>query len=234
MAEHEESRCENCIIRELNSLKALKKEELKAISDSKITRRIKKGEALFQEGEKLGGVFCVRNGVSKLSKISDNGKDQIVKIASKGEVMGQRSVISEEATNLSAVALNDMEVCFIPKNNIIERIQDNPAFTQAILKHMAQELKIADDFIVNMAQKTVNQRLAEILLYLNTTFGSDEEGYLALILSRADIADVAGTATELCIRTLAKLKKQGLIETKGKRIKILDQSGLEQLKDGFS
>ncbi|MEH6656800.1 Crp/Fnr family transcriptional regulator [Leeuwenhoekiella marinoflava] len=234
MAEHEESRCENCIIRELNSLKALKKEELKAISDSKITRRIKKGEALFQEGEKLGGVFCVRNGVSKLSKISDNGKDQIVKIASKGEVMGQRSVISEEATNLSAVALNDMEVCFIPKNNIIERIQDNPAFTQAILKHMAQELKIADDFIVNMAQKTVNQRLAEILLYLNTTFGSDEEGYLALILSRADIADVVGTATELCIRTLAKLKKQGLIETKGKRIKILDQSGLEQLKDGFS
>ncbi|RXG31945.1 Crp/Fnr family transcriptional regulator [Leeuwenhoekiella marinoflava] len=233
MAEHEESRCENCIIRELNSLKALKKEELKAISDSKITRRIKKGEALFQEGEKLGGVFCVRNGVSKLSKISDNGKDQIVKIASKGEVMGQRSVISEEATNLSAVALNDMEVCFIPKNNIIERIQDNPAFTQAILKHMAQELKIADDFIVNMAQKTVNQRLAEILLYLNTTFGTDEEGYLALILSRADIADVVGTATELCIRTLAKLKKQGLIETKGKRIKILDRSGLQQLKDGF-
>lgn len=233
MAEHEESRCENCIIRELNSLKALKKEELKAISDSKVTRRVKKGEALFEEGEKLGGVFCVRNGVSKLSKISDNGKDQIVKIASKGEVMGQRSMISEEATNLSAVALNDMEVCFIPKNNITERIQDNPAFTQAILKHMAQELKIADDFIVNMAQKTVNQRLAEILLYLSTTFGTDEEGYLALILSRSDIADVVGTATELCIRTLAKFKKQGLIETIGKRIKILDQSGLEQLKDGF-
>ena len=52
MAEHEESRCENCIIRELNSLKALKKEELKAISDSKVTRRLKKGEALFKEGEK--------------------------------------------------------------------------------------------------------------------------------------------------------------------------------------
>jgi len=233
MAEHEESRCENCIIRELNSLKALKKEELKAISDSKVTRRLKKGEALFKEGEKLGGVYCVRNGASKLSKISDNGKDQIVKIAAKGEVMGQRSVISEEATNLSAVALNDMEVCFIPKNNITNRIQDNPAFTQAILKHMAQELKIADDFIVNMAQKTVNQRLAEVLLYLDTTFGTDKEGYLVLILSRADIADVVGTATELCIRTLAKFKKQDLIETKGKRIKILDHSGLEQLKDGF-
>ncbi|HAX15782.1 MAG TPA: Crp/Fnr family transcriptional regulator, partial [Leeuwenhoekiella sp.] len=186
MAAHEESRCENCIIRQLNSLKALKKEELKAISDSKETRTIKKGEPLFKEGEKLNGVFCVRNGVSKLSKISDNGKDQIVKIASKGEVMGQRSVIAEEATNLSAVALNDMEVCFIPKTNITARIEDNPAFTQAILKYMAQELKLADDVIVNMAQKTVNQRLAEVLLYLDKTFGQDDEGYLALILSRSD------------------------------------------------
>ena len=233
MAKHEESRCENCIIRELNSLKALQKEDLKAISDKKVTRKVKKGEALFQEGDKLGGVFCVRNGVSKLSKISDNGKDQIVKIASKGELMGQRSVISEEATNLSSVALNDMEVCFIPKNEITERIQDNPAFTQAVLKHMAQELKMADDFIVNMSQKTVNQRLAETLLYLSNTFGTDEEGYISLILSRADIADVVGTATELCIRTLAKFKKQGLIATSGKRIKVLDESGLAQLKDGF-
>ena len=233
MAAHEQSRCENCIIRQLNSLKALKKEELKAISDSKETRTIKKGEPLFKEGEKLNGVFCVRNGVSKLSKISDNGKDQIVKIASKGEVMGQRSVIAEEATNLSAVALNDMEVCFIPKTNITARIEDNPAFTQAILKYMAQELKLADDVIVNMAQKTVNQRLAEVLLYLDKTFGQDDEGYLALILSRSDIADVVGTATELCIRTLAKFKKEQLLETKGKRIKLLDKKGLTQIKEGF-
>ena len=147
--------------------------------------------------------------------------------------MGQRSVIAEEATNLSAVALNDMEVCFIPKTNITARIEDNPAFTQAILKYMAQELKLADDVIVNMAQKTVNQRLAEVLLYLDKTFGKDDEGYLALILSRSDIADVVGTATELCIRTLAKFKKDQLLETKGKRIKLLDKKGLTQIKEGF-
>ena len=233
MAPHEQTRCENCIIRELNSLRALKKEELKAISDSKEMRVIKKGEALFKEGEKLGGVYCVRNGVSKLSKISDNGKDQIVKIASKGEVMGQRSVIAEQTTNLSAVALNDMEVCFIPKHNITAGIQDNPEFTQAVLKYMAQELKVADDVIVNMSQKTVNQRLAETLLYIENNFGLDAEGYLALILSRSDIADVVGTATELCIRTLAKFKKEELIETKGKRIKLIDKKGLNQLKNGF-
>ncbi|TXK73137.1 Crp/Fnr family transcriptional regulator [Mesonia sp. K4-1] len=233
MSDHEHSRCENCIIRQMNSFKALKKEELKQMADNKKTKTIKKGEIIFKEGERLGGVFCVRNGISKLSKMSDNGRDQIVKIATKGEVLGHRSVISSEATNLSAVALEDMEVCFIPKSHIEEPLQTNPVFTNAVLKHMAQELKFADDIIVNMAQKSVRQRLAEVLLYLEENFGIDKDGYLYLQLSRADIADVVGTATELLIRTLTKLKKEGLVVTAGKRIQILDKKALLQIVEGL-
>ena len=101
----------------------MSKEELKKVSDSKTTKTVKKGESLFEEGDKLNGVYCVRNGVSKMSKLSPNGKDQIVKLATKGEVMGQRSVISEEHANLSAVAISDMEVCFIPKESITSTLQ---------------------------------------------------------------------------------------------------------------
>lgn len=233
MDDHKNQRCENCIIRQMNSFKALKKEELKQMSDSKKTKTIKKGEAIFKEGDRLSGVFCVRNGVSKLSKMSDNGRDQIVKLAKKGEVLGQRSVITAETANLSATALEDMEVCFIPKNHIEEPLQTNPIFTNAVLKHMAQDLKYADDFIVNMAQKNVRQRLAEVLMYLEDNFGLDNEGYLYLQLSRADIADVVGTATELLIRTLTKFKKEGLISTSGKRIKIEDKKTLYNLVEGF-
>ncbi|MAM30608.1 MAG: Crp/Fnr family transcriptional regulator [Flavobacteriaceae bacterium] len=233
MSEHTHSRCENCIIRQMNSFKALKKEELKQMADHKETRVIKKGEVIFNEGERLGGVFCVRNGVSKLSKMSDNGRDQIVKLATKGEVLGHRSVISSEATNLSATALEDMEVCFIPKTHIEEPLQTNPVFTNAVLKHMAQELKFADDVIVNMAQKSVRQRLAEVLMYLEDNFGVDHEGYLFLQLSRADVADVVGTATELLIRTLTKFKKEGLVSTTGKRIKIEDKKALYNIVEGM-
>ncbi|HIB47165.1 MAG TPA: Crp/Fnr family transcriptional regulator [Flavobacteriaceae bacterium] len=233
MSEHTHSRCENCIIRQMNSFKALKKEELKQMADHKETRVIKKGEVIFNEGERLGGVFCVRNGVSKLSKMSDNGRDQIVKLATKGEVLGHRSVISSEATNLSATALEDMEVCFIPKIHIEQPLQTNPVFTNAVLKHMAQELKFADDVIVNMAQKSVRQRLAEVLMYLEDNFGVDHEGYLFLQLSRADVADVVGTATELLIRTLTKFKKEGLVSTTGKRIKIEDKKALYNIVEGM-
>ena len=124
-----ESRCENCIIRQFNSLRALSKDELKKVSNAKISKKIKKGDALFSEGQKLDGVYCVRNGVSKLSKLSSNGKEQIVKLINRGEIMGQRSVIAEDYTNLSATAINDMEVFFIPKEIITKTLNTTQYFS---------------------------------------------------------------------------------------------------------
>ena len=228
-----EERCENCIVRKFNALRAMSKEELKAVSDSKVSRKIKKGEVIFDEGEKLNGVYCVRGGVSKLSKLSPNGKDQIVKLASKGEVLGQRSVIAEELSNLSATAVSDMEMCFIPKEAIVSTLHKNPDFTYEVLRHMAHDLREADDVIVNMSQKTVKERIAEALLYMKNNFGEDKDGYLALVLSREDIANVVGTATESCIRILSEFKKNGLIRTSGKRMAIVEPRKLQDLADGF-
>lgn len=211
----------------------MSKEELKKVSDSKTTKIIKKGKPLFEEGDKLNGVYCVRDGVSKLSKLSANGKDQIVKLATKGEVLGQRSVIAEEITNLSAVAVSDMEVCFIPKESITHTLQRNPNFTLEVLRHMAHDLKEADDVIVNISQKTVKQRIAEAFLYLKNNFGEDKEGFLALTLSREDISNVVGTATESAIRIISEFKKKGLIHTSGKKIGIKDERKLMEIVDGF-
>lgn len=210
----------------------MSKEELKKVSDSKTTKTLKKGDSLFEEGDRLNGVYCVRNGVSKLSKLSPNGKDQIVKLATKGEVMGQRSVIAEEHANLSAVAVSDMEVCFIPKDSITTTLHKNPDFTLEVLRHMAHDLKEADDVIVNMSQKTVKQRIAEAFLYLKN-FGETEDGFLTLTLSREDIANVVGTATESAIRIISEFKKKGYIHTSGKKIGIKDERKLKDLAEGF-
>ncbi|WBL26980.1 Crp/Fnr family transcriptional regulator [Zunongwangia sp. HGR-M22] len=229
----EKTRCENCIIRQFNSLKAFSKEELKTISDNKVSREFKKGDQIFKEGEKLSGVFCVRDGASKLSKLSENGKHQIVKIAKKGEILGQRSVVSDEQTNLSATALNDTSMCYIPKQLIIDKINENPEFTRNLLKVMASDLRESDNFIVNMSQHNVKQRIAEALLYLEANFGTDDEGFLAVNLTREDLANVVGTATESCIRQVAELKKDNYISTKGKKTKIEDKKGFEDMISGF-
>tara|TARA_R110002050_G_scaffold196426_2_gene331382 strand:+ start:88953 stop:89651 length:699 start_codon:yes stop_codon:yes gene_type:complete len=226
-----ESRCEQCIIRQFNSLRAMSKEELKKVSDTKISKIVKKGESIFEEGEKLNGVFCVRNGVSKLSKLSPNGKDQIVKLATKGQILGQRSIIAEESANLSAVAVNDMEVCFIPKESIMNTLNANPNFAVEVLRHMAHDLKEADDVIVNMSQKTVKQRVAEAFLYMKKNFGEDKDGFLQLTLSREDIANVVGTATESCIRIISEFKKEQFIKASGKKIAIVNEKALLHLME---
>ena len=220
------SKCEQCIVRQFNSLKMLTKEELVRVSACKTSSVIKKGTTIFREGETLNGIYCVREGVCKLTKLSDNGKEQVVKLAIKGGMMGQRSLVSGETSNLTAVAINDMQICFIPKQEIVRDLEKNVDFSMDILKRMAQDLKASDDSLVNMAQKTVKQRLALALIYVQTTFDIDQDGYLALTLSRDDYASIVGTATESAIRILSQFKKEGLISTKGKQIKIEDEYAL--------
>jgi len=224
------SKCESCIVKQFNSLKNLSKEELLRISACKTSKIVKKGEVIFEEGEMLNGVYCVKDGICKLSKLSANGKDQIIKLVVKGELLGQRSLISEESSNLQATALNDMELCFIPKSEIIDDLRKNVSFSFDVLKNMSQDLKEADDIIVNMAQKSVRQRLAEALISINSSFGTNPDGTLSVLLSREDYASIVGTATESAIRVLSQFKKEGLISTIGKQIKIEDLEGLMRIQ----
>ena len=222
-------KCEQCIVREFSALKALNKDELIRISDCKTSYTVKKGETIFDEGDSLNGIYCIKDGVCKLSKLSDNGKDQIVKLVKKGELLGQRSLISEESTNLSAVAIEDMQVCFIPKQEILQFFNENNQFSLNMMKSVCGDLKDADDNMVNLAQKTVKQRLAEILLKLETDFGSNEDGSLKLQLSRDEIAGMIGTATESCIRLLSEFNKEGWISLQGKKITITNKKELQRM-----
>lgn len=225
------SKCEQCIVREFSSLKALNKEELVKMAHCKTSKLIKKGALIFEEGELVNGVFCVKEGVCKMTKLSANGKDQIVKLAKKGELLGQRSLISDEPANLSAVALEDMQVCFIPKSEILGFFNENNQFSMNVMKTICGDLKDADDLMVNMAQKTVKERLAYTLLYLEDTFGKNEDNTLKLQLSREEISSIIGTATESCIRLLSEFNKLGLIELVGKKISIKDKHALKKLAE---
>ncbi|SHN59208.1 cAMP-binding domain of CRP or a regulatory subunit of cAMP-dependent protein kinases [Flavobacterium fryxellicola] len=225
------SKCEQCIVREFSSLKALTKEELLKLSDCKTSHIIKKGEVIFEEGENVNGIFCIKDGICKLTKLSANGKDHIVKLVTKGELLGQRSMISDEPVNLSAVALEDMQVCFIPKSDVMGYFDKNNQFSMNVMKTICGDLKEADDHMVNLAQKTVKERLAETLLYLHDSFGKNEDESLRIQLSRDELASIIGTATESCIRLLSDFKKLGLIELSGKKIVLQDIAKLKKVAE---
>lgn len=224
------SKCEQCIVKEFNSLKALTRDELMRVSSCKTGKTYLKGQVIFEEGETLNGVYCVRDGVCKLTKLSENGKDQVVKLVVKGGLLGKRSLVTEQKTNLSAIALNDMEMCFIPKSEIMADLQKNPDFTMNVLKTMAEDLKDSEESLVNMAQKSVRKRMAETLMYIHDEFGVDNDGFLSIVISREDYASIVGTATESAIRILSQLKKENVISTMGKQIRIDDYNTLKWME----
>ena len=223
--------CEQCIVRDLSSLKALSKDDLIQLSNCKDSYEVKKGETIFEEGNPLNGVYCIKEGVCKLVKMNSQGKDTILKLVKKGELLGQRTVFSEEISNLSAIAVEDMKVCFIPKGELIGFYENNAKFSMEVTKDFCSQLKEANDFAANHTHKTVKQRLAITLLNIQETKGINPEGFLQLQLSREEIASMVGTATESCIRLLSEFKKEGLIELSGKKIKILDEKSLQDLAE---
>lgn len=223
------SKCEQCIVREFSSLKALSKDELVKMSNCKTSKTILKGETIFSEGETINGVYCVKDGVCKMTKLSTNGRDQIVHLIKKGELLGQRSMISDEPANLTAVALEDMQVCFIPKKEMLDFFNENNRFSMSVMKNICGGLRDADNILVNMAQKTVKERLACTLLYLEDNFGVNADQSLKLQLSREEIASMIGTATESCIRLLSELNKSDLISLTGKKISITDRKALSKM-----
>lgn len=227
------SKCEQCIVRQFNSLNELSKNELMRISACKTTKMVKKGEILFDEGEHVNGVFCIKEGTCKVSKMSVNGRNQIISLVKKGNLLGERNLISDEVSNLKAIALDDMEVCFIPREEILTDLQKNPDFSMSVLRKMADNLKQADNLIVDMAQKTTKQRLAETLLYLDENFVSPKNKYIDVHLSREDFADIIGAATESTIRLLSEFKKKKIISVVGKVIAVINRSELEKIAKGF-
>ena len=126
-----------------------------------------------------------------------------------------------------------MHVCFIPKGDILDTIKANSQFSLNIMKVISHQLNEANTLISQMAQKPVKERLAETLLNLEEIFGIDNDGCIDVVLTREEIANTIGTATESAIRLLSNLKKDSVIDLINKKIKIADKNALKNMSEGY-
>ncbi|HNM16007.1 MAG TPA: Crp/Fnr family transcriptional regulator, partial [bacterium] len=184
----------------------------------------KKGQVLFYEGNKPTGLFCVNKGKIKTYRINADGKEQIIRLAKEGDVLGYSSLISGDLYSSSAAVIEDAIICYIPRNVFLNLLDSNTTFSMKMIRLLSHDLKSSEDRVVNLAQNTVRERLAETLLMLEEFGGTENDGKtLRTSLSREEIANIVGTATETTIRLLSEFRSDGLIELEGKRIKIVDR-----------
>ena len=200
-----------------------KMEEIEAL---KICSTVKKGETIFREGSYASGVYCINAGKIKLSMIGDEGKEQIVRLAKPGDIIGYKALLSGDRYSSTASALEDCNICFIPREIFLVILQKDAALSFEMMKVLSDELKRAEEKITHLAQKPVRERVAETILFLKETYGVDAENNVNVTLTREEIANLVGTATETAIRLLSEFNKEHIIELSGKKIKILDQNNL--------
>ncbi|HEX2968066.1 MAG TPA: Crp/Fnr family transcriptional regulator [Bacteroidales bacterium] len=226
--------CGRCSAESGSLFKHLTSDETQMLNYQKDFRQYRRGDMLYQEGSRISGFYCINSGIIKVFKTGFDGKEQIIRFAKKGDFIAYRSVLSNEPACTSAKVIEDSQVCFIPSEILIQLTKVNSTFSLELLKLACHELGEANSFITDIAQKTVRERLAEILLLLVHDFGLDETKYLRISLTREELANIVGTATESVIRLLSEFKTDNILELNGRKIKILNIKALEKISNIFN
>jgi CRP/FNR family transcriptional regulator len=222
--------CENCTCRLDGIFKQLRAEEVHLLQLHKRCRHYTKGEAIFTEGTRANGLFCISSGKVKIFKTGDEGRDYIVRLAGEGDIIGYRALISDEPYYASAVAFEPTSVCLVPTTDFNNFISGNPGFLKNLVRQLSHDLRVAEERMLHLAQKSVRERLADTLLLLVNLYGTrGNDHQISVELTREDIASLVGTATETTIRLLSDLKSEGIIATQGKKIMILNEKALKTI-----
>lgn len=220
--------CEECVSSITNVFKDLSQKEVEDLNYIKSCNFHKRGEIIYHEGNRPTGVYCVSQGIIKLYKTGIEGKEQIIRFAKKGDIIGYRSILSSELACTTAKVIEDTNLCFIPSETWLSLLHNNNEFSLSIMKFACDELGKSNSFITDIAQKNVRERLAEILLFLKDDFGLDADGILQISLTREELANITGTATESAIRLLSEFKEDKMIALNGRKITILDEKRLRK------
>ncbi|QHS55950.1 Crp/Fnr family transcriptional regulator [Mucilaginibacter sp. 14171R-50] len=205
-------------------LNVLSEEDYNFLISNQTDHHYQKGDVIFREGTVPSGIFLVRSGKVKKYKVDQIAKEQIIYIANQGELIGYHAVLSEERYPDSAAAMEDSLVSFIPKEDFADVLLRSPVFMQRLLKALSHEFTVLANSISVFAQRTGPERLAIALIVLREKskdeFKEDQE--IVLNISRSDLANIAGIASENVIRLLKEFKNEGILETDGRKIMIKD------------
>ncbi len=196
------------------------------INQSRNSSLYQKGQYIFREGDRVFGLHFIQQGKAKITSTGLNGREQIVRLAKSGHILGHMGNGSETYP-VGAVAIEDTWICFLDNTTLNDAFLNNPKFTYNLMLFYATELRKTEIRLRHLAQMTIKEKVAECLLTLKKTFGErTEDGSLNVTLCRQELADIAGTNAEQVTRELTDFENQLLIAKSGKRIIVLDSDGL--------
>ncbi len=219
-------KCKNvdCLIKQLETSSLINQ-----VNEQKRTILLQGGQNIISEGLPFEDITFIYEGQVKVYKQGYNHKVQVVRLSKAGDVIGHRALYREN-TPITAQTIAPSKICFVPKPIFMTCIDQDIRFSNALMKLFADDLFYSEELTRNHAQMSVRELVADTLIRLYNTYGINEENKsIDVILTRQEIAEIAGTTKEQVSKFLYEFKKDGLIEIKGKQILPLSMDALMKL-----
>lgn len=224
------AKCKNCNTHLHSLFETLDPKETSLLNEHKSCSFYKKNQIIFSQNSQAHVLYIICSGKVKLYQLSENGREQIVRMANAGDILGYRALLSNDRYTSSAETIEEANICVIPKEFFFNLMAKNPSITSHLMRILSDDLKKAEHKITDLAQKPVRERMAEAILFIKETYGYEKDNAtINVVLTREELANIVGTATETAIRLLSELRQENLIDFIGKKIKILNHARLTEL-----
>lgn len=211
---------------------ALSEDEMIKIVNMTGHKSYKKGESLCREGEVSDTLYIINEGRVKLSKITKEGKEQIIHILSSGDFFGELNLFSDSETyNFDAYAISEVKICTLTKEDMHNILLTNPEISLKILKEVTRRLAQTENLAQNLATNDAEVRIAYMILEFGEKYGvQSKEGLkIKLPVNREEMANYCGVTRETISRKLTKFEELGIIKLEGTKIVIIkDEEALRE------
>jgi CRP/FNR family transcriptional regulator len=218
-------------LRKVSYFASLPEAELRQLAARCASRRLGRGEALFEEGEACRGLLIVAEGRVEVRQVSLRGREQVFHSEGPGAALGEGPLFDGGGYIASAAAAAPTRVLLLPRAEVLALCQRRPAVALAMLRALARRVRHFAGIVSDLAFRPVTERLARHL-------EASAEGRMArgacidLALTQAQLAARLGTVRELIARAFAQLERAGVIERQRSRVVVRDPERLAALARG--
>lgn len=228
-------RCSEPCVAKVPIFARLKREDQDKLSSLIRHKAYRKGDLLLSEGDAPDSLFIINTGSAKAFGFTPDGREQIVYIFSKGDFFGESFLLGTNKSTYHVEALEPLQACLLYKDDFRRILLESPEIAVKIIEALDDRLAVFEKSFQSMGVRSIDSRLAGLLLQFAKTYGTGGPDALriSLPLSREGMANYLGVARETVSRKLRQFENDGLIRSDGKRlIVLLDQSALGNLS-GF-
>lgn len=220
--------CARCSAFKDSFLKDLSDDELDQLKSQSITLHYKKGQSLFIQHKLSEGMFCIKSGQVKVGFETSLGDQMTLKIINNTGTVGQHCLHLDRNLN-SAFCISDTQTCFFPKRIIKKVANSNSLLSNRIISILQEDIQQLHYVIGNLRSKSIQQRVAEALLHLQSVCGKNNHGYIQIELTKEELSRIVGASVESVFRTLSEFKKLKIIKTNKRKILIINEASLQSM-----